>query len=56
MLDAYGAAADAFIAWAQTGGGFAGLGALGKALDAAQAANDALTSFGHAIDATTCPG
>src|SRR6478735_8635797 len=55
MLDAYGAAADAFIAWAQTGGGFAGLGALGKAIDAAQAASDALTTFGHALEATTCP-
>jgi hypothetical protein len=55
MLDAYGAAADAFIAWAQTGGGFAGLGALGKAIDAAQTASDALTTFGHALEATTCP-
>jgi hypothetical protein len=55
MLDAYGAAADAFIAWAQTGGGFGGLGALGKAVDAAQAASDALTTFGHALEATTCP-
>ncbi len=55
MLDAYGAAADAFIAWAQTGGGFAGLGALGTAIDAAQAASDALTTFGHALEATTCP-
>ena len=55
MLDAYGAAADAFIAWAQTGGGFAGLGALGKAIDAAQAASDALTTFGHTLEATTCP-
>src|SRR6478752_612121 len=55
MLDAYGAAADAFIAWAQTGGGFAGLGALGKAVDAAQTASDALTAFGHALEATTCP-
>ena len=55
MLDAYGAAADAFITWAETGGGFAGLGALGKAVDAAQAASDALTAFGQAIDATRCP-
>jgi hypothetical protein len=55
MLDAYGAAADAFIAWAQTGGGFGGLGALGKAIDAAQAASYALTTFGHALEATTCP-
>jgi hypothetical protein len=55
MLGAYGAAADAFIAWAQTGGGFGGLGALGKAVDAAQVASDALTTFGHALEATTCP-
>lgn len=55
MLDAYGAAADAFIAWAQTGGGLAGLGALGKAVDAAQVASDALTTFGQALEATTCP-
>src|SRR3954454_1658182 len=55
MLDAYGTAADAFIAWAQTGGGLAGIGALSEALDAAQTASDALTAFGTAIEATTCP-
>ena len=55
MLDAYAAAADGFIAWAETGGGFAGLGALGKALDAAQAAGDALTTFGKVLEATSCP-
>jgi hypothetical protein len=54
MLDAYAAAADAFIAWAQTGGGFGGLGALGKAVDTAQVASDALTTFGHALEVTTC--
>ena len=55
MLGAYAAAADAFIAWAQTGGGLAGIGALGKAVDAAQVASDALTTFGHTLEATTCP-
>ncbi|MFL5670498.1 MAG: hypothetical protein ACJ77C_00215 [Chloroflexota bacterium] len=55
MLDAYGAAADAFIAWAQTGGGLAGIGALSEALDAAQTASDALTAFTRAIETTTCP-
>jgi hypothetical protein len=55
MLDAYGSAADAFIAWAQTGGGLAGIGALSNAIDAAQAASDALTSFGQTVEATTCP-
>ncbi len=55
MLDAYGAAADAFIAWAETGGGIAGLSALGDALDVAKTAGDALTRFGHVLEATTCP-
>ena len=55
MLDAYGAAADAFIAWAETGGGIAGLGALGTAVDAAETASDALTTFGQVLEATTCP-
>jgi hypothetical protein len=55
MLDAYGAAADAFIAWAETGGGFAGLSAMGDALDVAKTAGDALTRFGHVLETTTCP-
>jgi hypothetical protein len=55
MLDAYGAAADAFIAWAETGGGFAGLTALADAVDAATSAGDALTTFGHVLEATSCP-
>jgi hypothetical protein len=54
MLDAYGSAADRFIRWADTGGGLAGLAALGEALDAAQVASDALTAFGGAIEATAC--
>lgn len=55
MLDAYGLAADRFIAWAATGGGLDGLLALGEALDAAQDAADALTAFGRALEGTTCP-
>ncbi len=55
MLDAYGAAADAFIAWAETGGGFAGLTKLGDALDVAKTAGDALTAFGHVLETTSCP-
>ena len=56
MLDAYATAADGFIQWAATGGGLAGLPALGDALDAAQVASDALTAFGRALEATTCAG
>jgi hypothetical protein len=56
MLDAYAAAADRFIRWAATGGGLAGLPALGDALDAAQVASDALTAFGRALEATSCAG
>ena len=55
MLDAYGTAADAFIHWADTGGGLAGLAAFGDALDAAQTAGTALDAFGHSLETTTCP-
>jgi hypothetical protein len=55
MLDAYGAAADRFIMWADAGGGLGGLAALGDALAAADTAADALTAFGKALEATTCP-
>jgi hypothetical protein len=55
MLDAYATAADGFIHWTETGGGLAGLVALGDAVQAAQDAGDALTAFGAALDATTCP-
>jgi hypothetical protein len=55
MLVAYGAAADAFIAWAETGGGLAGLGAVGTALEAADVAGDALTEFGRVLEGTRCP-
>lgn len=54
MLDAYSAAADKFIKWADAGGGLTGLAALGDALDAAQQASDALDAFGKALEATTC--
>ena len=54
MLDAYGEAADRFIRWADAGGGLAGLAALGDALDAAQAASDALATFGRVLEATRC--
>lgn len=56
MLDAYGTAADRAIDWSDTGGGIAGLGAIGRAFDAAQTATDALTAFGHTLEATRCPG
>jgi len=55
MLDAYAAAANGFITWADAGGGLAGLAALGDAVDLAQKAADALTAFGQALDATSCP-
>jgi hypothetical protein len=55
MLDAYGAAANGFIAWADAGGGLAGLAALADAVDLAQKAADASTAFGQALDATSCP-
>jgi hypothetical protein len=55
MLDAYGTAADKSIAWAAAGSGLAGLIASGQALDAAQAASAALTSFGTVLVATRCP-
>ena len=54
MLDAYGTAADAFIHWADTGGGLAGLAAFGDAVDAAQTAGTALDAFGHSLETTTC--
>jgi len=54
MLEAYGSAADRFVTWAATGGGLGGLVALGEAVAAADAAGDALTAFGRALEATTC--
>jgi hypothetical protein len=55
MLDAYSTAAEAFITWADTGGGLAGLAALGDAVDLAQTAAAASTAFGQTLDATRCP-
>lgn len=56
MLDAYGTTADRFVDWSATGGGIAGLGALGRAIESGQAAADALTAFGRSLEATACPG
>lgn len=55
MLDAFGTAADRFVSWSATAGGLAGLTALGRAVDAAGAAADALSAFGKVLAATTCP-
>jgi hypothetical protein len=55
MLDAYGAAADRFIAWTTTGGGLGGLPALGDAVAAADAARAAFETFVAALEGTTCP-
>ena len=54
MLDAYGAAADRFVDWTTTGGGLGGLPALGVAVEAADAARAAFTTFAAALEATTC--
>jgi hypothetical protein len=51
MLEAYCTAADAFIKWADTGSGLAGLAALGDAVDLAQTAASASTAFGGTLDA-----
>ena len=56
MIAAYGDAAERFFDWSGTGGGLAGLDALGEALDAAEVAGDKLTAFGQALEATSCPG
>ena len=55
MLERYGTAADRFVTWASSDGGLAGLDALGEAIDAAQTASDALTTFGTVLGATRCP-
>ena len=55
MLDAYGAAADRFVDWTETGGGIGGLPALGDAVTAADAARSAFATFVTALEATTCP-
>ena len=55
MLDAYGTAADRFIDWSASGGGLAGLPALGVALDAADSARAAFETFVAALEGTTCP-
>ena len=55
MLDAYGAAADRFIAWTRTGGGLGGLPALGDAVAAADSARAAFETFVAALESTKCP-
>ena len=55
MLDAYGTAADRFIDWSASGGGLAGLPALGVALEAADTARAAFETFVAALEATSCP-
>lgn len=55
MVAAYATTAERALDWAETGGGLAGLSALKDALDAADAAGEALTSFGRALEATRCP-
>lgn len=55
MLDAYGTAADRFIDWTTSGGGLGGLPALGVAVDAADTARAAFTTFVTAMEGTTCP-
>ena len=55
MLDAYGTAAERFIDWSESGGGLAGLPALGVALDAADTARAAFETFVAALEGTTCP-
>jgi hypothetical protein len=55
MLDAYGTAAERFIDWTTTGGGLGGLPALGVAVDAAESARAAFTTFVAALEGTTCP-
>jgi hypothetical protein len=54
MIAAYGTAGERFFDWSETGGGLAGLSALGKALEAADDAGDALTTFVQALEATSC--
>jgi outer membrane biosynthesis protein TonB len=56
MIAAYGDAAERFFDWSGTGGGLAGLEALGTAIDAAETAGDALAAFRPALETTTCPG
>jgi len=55
MLDAYGAAADAFISWSSTRGGLDGFAKLASAAQSAQAAKDSFTTFASVMQGTTCP-
>ena len=55
MLDAYGAAADRFIAWAATGGGLGGPPSARRGARCREAAGDALTAFGSGARGDACP-
>jgi hypothetical protein len=55
MLAAYGTAADRFIAWTKAAPGLDSLAAIGRALEAANTAGEALAEFGRALEATVCP-
>jgi hypothetical protein len=55
MLAAYGTAAERFIDWTTAEAGLDRLAAFTDALDAASQAGDALTAFGQALEATSCP-
>jgi hypothetical protein len=54
MVSAYGTTAERALDWSATGGGLAGLAQLKAALDAADAAGEALTAFGRALETTSC--
>jgi hypothetical protein len=54
MLAAYGTVADRSIAWADAAKGLDSVAAFGRALEAADAATQALDAFGTALDQTTC--
>jgi hypothetical protein len=55
MLTAYGTAADGFIAWSNAPIGLDSLAAFTSALEAVNAANDALVAFDGRLGITTCP-
>ena len=54
MLAAYGTVADRFITWADAAKGLDSVAAFARALEAADAATQALDAFGAALERTTC--
>ncbi len=54
MLAAYGTVADRFITWADAAKGLDSVAAFARALEAADAATQALDAFGAALEHTTC--